>query len=400
MNKVKQNLQIGILVAVLSAGLAQAQQAAGPRIYREGGGWVEEITGSLPAARNLRVKTDMGNVRVQGGAQGINFSFHMKVNAGSEESARRRLESFRVTASRQGDTAVIIGDCRGDCPRNASAEFVLEVPSDTAQVKLETGGGNLSASSLNGSLAAETGGGNLRLDGLGGPAAASSGGGNVEVGSVRSNLAVSTGGGNIHVGAAGGPLSISTGGGAVVVDTGKATVDVDTGGGGIHVTHVGGALKVNTGGGNIEIGDVGGAVIAETGGGGIHLGWAKGMVRAETGGGTLELWGLAGGVRTETGSGNVTVELVSGGSFSDSSVETGSGDIVVYIPSSLKVTVRAAVEYCNGGGITSDFSELKVRSEGGEYGHEVYADGSLNGGGPLLKIRAGNGSITIHRGKK
>ena len=396
----KKNLQIGILVTVLSAGLAQAQQVAGPRIYREGGSWVEEISGSLPASRSLRVKTDMGNVRVQGGAQSINFSFHMKVNAGSEESARRRLENFRFSASRQGDTAVITGDCRGDCPRNSSAEFVLEVPSDMAQVKLETGGGNLTATGFNGSLAAETGGGNLRLDGLGGPASASSGGGNVEVGLVRSNLAVSTGGGNIHVGMAGGPLSISTGGGAVVVDTGNSVVDVDTGGGGIHVGRVGGALKANTGGGNIEIGDVGGAVIAETGGGGIQLRSARGEVRANTGGGNLQLWGVGGGIKTETGAGSITVELVNAQPFTASEIETGSGDIVVYLPSDLKVTVRASVEYCNGGGITTDFSELRVRSEGGEYGHEVYADGSLNGGGPMLKLRTSNGSIQIHRGKK
>jgi DUF4097 and DUF4098 domain-containing protein YvlB len=415
---VKKNLQIGILVAVLSAGVAQAQQnttrdlgsgygsgygassSSDTRIYREGGGWVEEISGSLAASRALKVKTDMGNVRVQGGAQTITFRFKMRVNTGSEESARRRLEAFRFSATRQGDTAVIIGDCRGDCPRNTSTEFMVEVPSDTAQVLLQSGGGNLTVSGLNGEVSAGTGGGNLRLDGLGGPVSASSGGGSVEVGSVRSTLAVSTGGGNIHIGMAGGPLSVSTGGGEVVVETANSTVSVSTGGNDIHIGKVAGALTANTGGGNIQIGDVGGAVIAETGGGDIRLSSARGQVRANTGGGNLQLWGVGGGIKTETGAGSVTVELVGGQPFTPSEVETGSGDIIVYIPSNMKVTVRAAVEYCNGGGITSDFAELKVRSEGGQYGHEVYADGSLNGGGPLLKIRAGNGSITIHRGKK
>lgn len=412
-NKVKKNLQIGILVVLLSAGLAQGQQVtagwgsgygagSGPaaRIYREGGGWVQEVTGSLPVARNLRLKTDMGNVRVQGGAQAITFSFKMRVNGGSEEAARRQLESFHVTTSRQGEWAVITGDCAGECPRNVSAEFVLEVPSNTGRVELETGGGNLTATGLEGALSAETGGGNLRLDALGGPVAVSSGGGNAEVGSVRSALAVSTGGGNIHVGMAGGPLSISTGGGTVVVDTGNNVVVVNTGGGSIHVGHASGALKANTGGGNIEINEVGGAVTAETGGGGIHLGSARGPVRAETGGGNLELWGVGGGIRTQTGSGSITVELVGGGSFSDSFVETGSGDIVVYLSPGLHANVRAAVEFCNGKGITSDFSELNIHSEGGRYGHEVYADGSLNGGGPLLKIRTSNGSIQIRRGKR
>jgi hypothetical protein len=398
---VKKSLQLGVLVLLLSASLAQAQEESS-RIYRDGNGWVEEISGSILALPNIRLKIDMGNVRVQGGSARITYAFKMRVNGGSEESARRRLESFRVAATRQGDWAVISGDCtRGDCPRNASVEFVLNVPSATEWVKLETGGGNLTASGLNGKLEAETGGGGLSLDNIGGVVAASTGGGNVEVGSTRSALAVSTGGGNIHVGSAGGTLSISTGGGAVVVDAGNSAVQVETGGGGIHVGRAVGALTVNTGGGNIDIGGAGGAVIAETGGGGIHLGWAKGQVRAETGGGTLELWGLSGGVRTETGSGNITVEVVSGGSFSDSSVETGSGDIVVYLSPGLHANVRATSEFCSGPGITSDFAELKVHTEGGEYGpHEVYAEGSLNGGGPLLKIRTSNGRIEIRRGKK
>lgn len=395
----KHSLQIGILVAALGVGLAQAQQPSGTRVYREGNSWIEEITGSLPAARNVKLKTDMGNVRVQGGAQGIGYTFRMRVSGGSEEAARRRLDSFRVSASRQGEWAVIIGDCRGDCPRNANAEFLLQLPSNTAQVELATGGGNLTAAGLDGGLAAETGGGSLHLEGLGGPVAASTGGGNVEVGSVRSNLAVSTGGGNIHVGSVGGTLSISTGGGSVMVDVGNNAVVVNTGGGGIHVGRAGGTLKVNTGGGNIEIGDAGAAVIAGTGGGEIRLRSAGGQVRAETGGGNLQLWGVSGGISTETGSGSITVELVNG-RFRDSTIETGSGDIVVYLPADLKVTVRAAVEFCNGRGITSDFSELNVHTEGGQYGHEVYADGSLNGGGPLLKIRTSNGSIQIRRGKK
>lgn len=408
---VNKKLQIGMLTLLLTAALAPAQEVTGnwgagygsgssSRIYREGGGWVQEVSGTLSAARNVKLKTDMGNVRVQGGAQNITYSFKMRVSGGSEESARRRLESFRVAASRQGEWAVISGDCAGECPRNASAEFVLEVPAETAQVELETGGGNLTATGLNGTLAAETGGGNLRLDALGGPVTASSGGGSVEVGSVRSNLSVSTGGGNIHIGTAGGPLSVSTGGGTVMVDNGNNAVEVETGGGGIHISRVGGALKANTGGGNIEIGDVGGAVIAETGGGSIRVNSARGQVRASTGGGNLELWGVGGGVRTETGAGSITVELVSG-PFHDSSIETGSGDIIVYLPEGMRVTVRAAVESCTGQGIVSDFSELKVHSEGGQWNpHQVYADGSLNGGGPLLKIRTSNGSIQIHRGKK
>ena len=40
-----------------------AQQS---RIYRDGTSWVEEISGTLPATRQVRIITDLGSVQVQG----------------------------------------------------------------------------------------------------------------------------------------------------------------------------------------------------------------------------------------------------------------------------------------------------------------------------------------------
>src|SRR5258706_14615302 len=72
------------------------------RIYREGNSWVEEITGTLPAARTLRVDSEVGSLRVQGGA-GSGFTYVVKKRAftGSEDAARREFDSFRINAARQ-----------------------------------------------------------------------------------------------------------------------------------------------------------------------------------------------------------------------------------------------------------------------------------------------------------
>ena len=72
------------------ASIALAQQV---RVYAEGGGWVQEITGSLSGARNLHVKVDMGSVRVQGSSQAeITYVIRNRsYDAGEQQSRRERV---------------------------------------------------------------------------------------------------------------------------------------------------------------------------------------------------------------------------------------------------------------------------------------------------------------------
>ena len=71
-------------------------------------------------------------------------------------------------------------------------------------------------------------------------------------------------------------------------------------------------------------------------------------------------------------------------------------DIVVYLAPKLNISIRASIEVANGHQIRSDFSELQVVSEGGEWGPKtVTAEGNLNGGGPILKVRTTTGDISI-----
>jgi hypothetical protein len=108
---------------------------------------------------------------------------------------------------------------------------------------------------------------------------------------------------------------------------------------------------------------------------------------------------LTAGARVDTGGGGITAQFVGGSPFQDSSLQTAGGDITVYLPSNLPVTVYAAVELANGHKIdASDFPGLKVSSEGGEWGPQrVTAEGALNGGGHVLKVRTNSGNIYIRR---
>ncbi len=196
-----------------------------------------------------------------------------------------------------------------------------------------------------------------------------------------------------------GKIDAESGGGSVTIVSGMQDAVLETGGGNIEVEHCAGKVKASTGGGSIDLGDVSGSAEMETGGGSIRLSSAKGHVHAETGGGSIELNGVP-SARAETGAGGIVAKFVaSSGEKNDSELETSAGDITVYLSPNINLTVRAAIEVANGHNISSDFSDIRVTSEGGDYGPKtVSAEGSLNGGGPVLKIRTTTGDIYIRRG--
>ncbi len=385
---------IGIVVAAL-ASLALCQET---RVYREGSSWVQEVTGDLGAAKNLRVKLDAGSVRVQGGSQaGITYVIHRRAYTSSEQQARREFESYRVNALVKGDTAWIVAESDGRGNRKCSGDFVINVPRNLQSAKIETGGGSVNATGIAGRVELESGGGNINLDDIGGDVVAETGGGTIEVGSVEGNVNLETGGGNIKVASAKGEIKAGSGGGSVIVLSGLQGAVLETGGGSIRVDKCNGPVKASTGGGSVDLGDIGGSAEIETGAGSIRLASAKGRVQAETGGGSIQLDGAT-SVRAETSAGGIVVKLLSSaGGHSDSSLETSAGDITVYLANDLAISIRAEIEVANGHTIRSDFSDIHVSSEGGPWEKTVTAEGQLNGGGPVLKVRTNSGNVNFRR---
>ncbi|MFI5072875.1 MAG: DUF4097 family beta strand repeat-containing protein [Terriglobales bacterium] len=372
------------------------------RVYRDGANWTREMTGTLSAARNLRVMVDIGSVRIEGGSQqGITYSIRNRAHTSSEETARHEFDLYKISASVKGDTAWIVGECHGTDSHKFSGEFVVKVPRDMDAVKIETQGGGVVATGIAGRLDTESGGGSIHLDDLGGAVNAETGGGNIDVGSVGGDVRLQTGGGSIRVASAKGKINAETGGGSVVIVSGLQGAVLETGAGSIQVQHCDGNLKATTGGGSIDLGDLSGPVEIESGGGGIHLASAKGTVNADTGSGSVELDGVP-SARVETGSGGIIAKFVSSnGVRSDSILQTAVGDITVYLSPSMNITIRASIDVANGHTIRSDFPEIRVASNGGEWGAKsVSAEGSLNGGGPVLKIRTSVGNIVLRRAEQ
>lgn len=395
----KRALQVVGLAAMLAlTPLVLAQET---HVSREGSGWGQQITGSLAAVKNLRVKVDMGSVIVRGGhEQAINYVVHTRFGTSSEQEARREFEQYKVTAYVKGDTAWVVGEWQGSRrPKHCSLEFSVNVPREMTLVKLETDGGSVDATGLNGRVEAESGGGSVHLDDVGGGANAETGGGSIEVGTVSGDIGLHTGGGSIEVRQANGKVIAETGGGSVEIQNGAQGATIETGGGSIEVHRCNGKVKASTGGGSIELGDIGGPAEIDTGGGSIRLNSAKGHVHAETGGGGIELLGVP-SAQAETGAGPIVMKLVNtGGERRDSELETSAGDITVYIAPDVAVTVRAGVDLASGHHVTSDFPDIHIHSEGDWGSKTISAEGKLNGGGPMLKVRTTSGDINFRRAR-
>lgn len=401
---IRKQFALPLLILALAAyGVGQTEGAS--KIHREGTCWVEETTGSLPASRIIKIHTNAGSVSVTGAQQpNITYTIRKQVSASSEEGARRMFENLRVIASRQGEAAYFGGE-GGDNWHHGSVEFIINTPRNVEIVRAKTDGGNLEFAHLNGRLEAESGGGTVNLDDINGAVTTSTGGGAINVGTVASDLGIRTGGGRVNIGTVGGKLNVSTGGESVHVENVKRDAVVETGGGNISVQNVGGDLRGSTGGGNIEIGTVSGTIDVETGGGSIRLtGGGTGPIRAQTGSGSIHCMKITRSVRAETGAGGITAEFMAmNGKFSDSTLETGVGDIVVYIPVDLKVSVHASIDVATSRDaiVARDLPGIHIGSEGGDYGpREMTAEGNLNGGGPSLRLHTSTGKIQLIALKK
>src|SRR5580692_417431 len=207
-----------VAVLLLILPLASAQQT---RVYGDGSNWTQEITGSLAMVKNLKVKVDIGSVRVEGGSQqGINYVIRNHSYSGSEDRARREFENYKISAYVHGDTAWIVGDWQGGRPHKFSGDFVVNVPREMDEVKVETEGGNVSASGIAGRVDAQSGGGTIRVDDIGGAINAETGGGTIDVGNVASDVSLHTGGGSIKVNSAKGKIEAESGGGSVSIVSG------------------------------------------------------------------------------------------------------------------------------------------------------------------------------------
>ncbi len=397
-NRITQEVGVYLCGLAFLLAIALPLCAQQPRIYREGNTWVEEVTGTLPPAHELRVNADLGSVEVQGNSPHISYIVRKRSYLPSPEAAKRQFDHLRITASKVGDSDSIEGKATSKNLERLGAEFIVQVPRDLSVLKVQTHSGSLAFTSIAAMIVATTGAGLIKLDDLAGPVKIASGGGNVEAGNLGGDLTFTSGASDVRVSNVAGQTQVSLGGGRVYIGTAKAST-IQTGAGSIQVQKCFGDLHVVSGGGNLYLGDVFGAVQAETEGGSVRLASATGPVTVTTGGGSVTLLNLGRGAQVETGAGPVTVEFIGNHGFTDSFLHTASGDVTVCFAGGLPVSVHATSDMATGHGIVaSDFPGLNITQQGGVFTPKsMSAEGTINGGGPALRIRTTIGQIAFRR---
>jgi Toastrack DUF4097 len=161
-------------------------------------------------------------------------------------------------------------------------------------------------------------------------------------------------------------LRAQTGSGSERVEGIRGPVDLDTGSGSVTVARVDDDVRIRTGSGRIELDSLKGRVDAHTGSGSIQGAGITGPINAHTGSGSVRLEQTKPGpLEAHTGSGTVDVHLPTDASF-DLYAHTGSGRVYVDHP----ITVRGKLG-----------------------GNEI--QGKVKGGGPLVDLRTGSGSVRI-----
>ncbi len=374
---------------LLSVALAPAPAAQESAITREGPYWVKTVagTGSVQESR-MQIRTN-GDVAVSGAAKsGYSYVLKLRVRASSERQARARLEAMKVSTATRGDVLVITAP-DGD----SASEMRLAVPRAVKELTIATAGGGVDLSDLTGVLRAETGGGGVRCDRIGGSLVVATAGGGISLGSIDGAVQCTTAGGGISAGTIRGEAMFETGGGDIVVQEVTGLVRASTGGGGIKIVRAGSAVVASTAGGPIQVERAAGQVTVKSSAGPIQVNSAN-SVRCESAAGGIQLRNISGSLHATTLVGNISAALLANHTFADSALTTGSGDITVFIPSNLGVTIHAEnVSADSLRRIVSDFPGLPVRL----LGTTVVADGPINGGGALLRIRGTGGTIYIKK---
>jgi DUF4097 and DUF4098 domain-containing protein YvlB len=170
----------------------------------------------------------------------------------------------------------------------------------------------------------------------------------------------------------------------ITIDWGQHRVDID-----IHMPHEG-RVDLHTGDGKIELANFKGEMQLRSGDGSQEINSVDGKLRALTGDGHIHANGRFDVLDLKTGDGSLEARALPGSALGASwRLESGDGTVTLEVPDGL----AADVELHTGDGHID--LDMPITTEGKIREGEVR--GKLNGGGNLLMIHTGDGSIRLRK---
>jgi len=167
-------------------------------------------------------------------------------------------------------------------------------------------------------------------------------------------------------------------------DFGSHRVEVE-----IHMPREG-KVNLQTGDGSIELNNLKGEMTLESGDGHEEITSVDGTLRARSGDGHIDASGRFDSLDISTGDGHIDARALAGSTMSSSwTLHTGDGNVTLQLPENLAADVDL---HTNDGRITVD---MPVSVEGRLGEKNIH--GKINGGGNLLTVHTGDGSIRLEK---
>jgi hypothetical protein len=180
----------------------------------------------------------------------------------------------------------------------------------------------------------------------------------------------------------------------IVTTPRKLTAEARTGDGSISAEDLAGTVALNSGDGSIQARGVEGSLRARTGDGSIAVTDAAGRVEVDSGDGSIQLSGRLDALDVRTGDGSVNVDAFEGSALkSDWSVNTGDGSITLRLPRILDADIDAHTG--DGGVHVRGIDGVVEKNENDDDRGSLRVP--IGKGGRTLRLRSGDGSITISR---
>lgn len=324
---------------------------------------LEDITEVFPVASGGRliVNADFGAIDVQS-AESDTVS--VRVQRAAQLKADRRaseiLKNLDVQLTHEASDVKIDAKFKGPQRQWKKSKECLDIRFDIVvprhySLDLKTSGEDISAADITGDVNAKTSGGGLRFQ------------------NITGHIDGKTSGGNIDLKAFSGDTILKTSGGNIMLETGR------------------GDIKAKTSGGNLQFTDVTGAVNGQTSGGSITMRGSSGGAEMKTAGGSIEVEN-DGPILARTTGGSIRCQLQKASTSQNLllDLETMGGGINVSVVPDIAATIEAKVL---GGAVTT---ELPVTVEGGPVRPDQL-QGTINGGGPLLKLFSVGGNIILRK---
>jgi DUF4097 and DUF4098 domain-containing protein YvlB len=172
----------------------------------------------------------------------------------------------------------------------------------------------------------------------------------------------------------------------------SSDVSAKSGDGSIDIERVTGRVQLRSGDGSIRGRSLSGDVKATTGDGSIKIDGVNGVLSVDTGDGSIAVGGKLTRLHARSGDGSVTIRADAGSApEADWDISTGDGSVTLEVPDGFDAELDA---HTGDGGIR--MQDVTVSNVTGQLGKNTVR-GRLGAGGREVRVRTGDGSITLRR---